>query len=55
MLKHTRNLLTRLRKDTRGLTAVEYAVLGAMVVGAIGLVGTQFNADLTAAFGAMFD
>jgi pilus assembly protein Flp/PilA len=44
----------RLALDQRGLTAVEYAVLGAIVVGAILLVGTDFKTNLSAAFGRLF-
>lgn len=50
MLKHAQNLLARLKKDTRGLTAVEYAVLGAMVVAAITAAGVTFTPALEAAF-----
>lgn len=46
--------LARLATDDRGLTAVEYAVLGAIVVGAIVAVGTQFNDDLGSAFTNLF-
>ncbi|TCM15367.1 pilus assembly protein Flp/PilA [Novosphingobium sp. PhB165] len=46
--------LIRLKTDERGLTAVEYAVLGAIVVGAIKLVGTDFTTSLTAAFKSLF-
>ncbi|MFK4875153.1 Flp family type IVb pilin [Novosphingobium sp. ZW T3_23] len=45
-----RKLFARLMTDERGLTAVEYAVLGAIVVAAIGGVGNTFGASLTAAF-----
>lgn len=47
--------LVRLRTDERGLTAVEYAVLGAIVVGGIVAVGDAFQADLSTAFGNLFD
>ncbi|WP_394660008.1 Flp family type IVb pilin [uncultured Novosphingobium sp.] len=47
-------LFARLATDDRGLTAVEYAVLGAIVVAAIGVVGTQFQTGLGAAFGKLF-
>lgn len=40
--------------DRRGLTAVEYAVLGAIVVGAIATVGTSFSSSLSAAFAKLF-
>lgn len=46
--------MIRLQTDERGLTAVEYAVLGAIVVGAIVTVGGQFETDLGAAFGKLF-
>jgi pilus assembly protein Flp/PilA len=54
MLKF-RKLLTALRQDTRGLTAVEYAVLGGLVVAAIVAATATLEADLTAAFGSLFD
>jgi pilus assembly protein Flp/PilA len=54
MIKYTRELFARLAKDQRGLTAVEYAVLGAIVVAAITAVGTQFKADLATAFSNLF-
>lgn len=44
----------RLAADDRGLTAVEYAVLGAIVVAAIVAVGAQFNTNLGAAFTKLF-
>jgi pilus assembly protein Flp/PilA len=49
-----RKLLTELRKDTRGLTAVEYAVLGGLVVAAIVAATATLQTDLTAAFGRLF-
>ncbi len=55
MIKFTRKLLSNLAKDTRGLTAVEYAVLGAIVVAAIVAVGSTFQTNLAAAFGHLFD
>ena len=55
MITYVNQLLGKLMKDERGLTAVEYAVLGAIVVGAIVAVGTQFEADLGAGFGGLFD
>jgi len=44
----------RLATDQRGLTAVEYAVLGAIVVAAIVAVGANFRTGLTTAFGKLF-
>jgi pilus assembly protein Flp/PilA len=49
------NLMPRLKQDERGLTAVEYAVLGAIIVAAIGVAGAQFQTELTAAFTSLFD
>lgn len=55
MIKKTRNFIKRLARDQRGLTAVEYAVLGAVVVAAIGAVGQSFQTELTGAFTALFN
>ena len=55
MINTIHKLMAKLATDTRGLTAVEYAVLGAIVVGAIVAIGTQFKADLATAFGNLFD
>lgn len=48
-----RKLFTRLLGDERGLTAVEYAVLGAIVVGAISAIGTELSDGLSGAFRTM--
>jgi pilus assembly protein Flp/PilA len=53
MVDFTRNLIARLIKDERGLTAVEYAVLGAMIVAAIAAVGLAFQPALVAKFTAL--
>ena len=45
-----RKFFARLMTDERGLTAVEYAVLGAIVVAAIGGVGSTFGTSLRDAF-----
>ncbi|WP_159832076.1 Flp family type IVb pilin [Novosphingobium sp. TCA1] len=50
-----RKLFGRLLGDECGLTAVEYAVLGAIVVGAISSIGTAFSGGLTGAFQLMID
>jgi pilus assembly protein Flp/PilA len=42
--------LVRVARDEEGLTAVEYAVLGGLIVAAIGAAVTAFAADLSAAF-----
>ena len=55
MIDFTRKLIGALIKDERGLTAVEYAVLGAIVVAAITLAGASFQTNLVAAFDALFD
>jgi len=48
-----RKLFARLMTDERGLTAVEYAVLGAIVVGGISAVATEFTDGLSGAFRSM--
>lgn len=48
-----RKLLVRLMNDERGLTAVEYAVLGAIVVGVVGTAGRAFGVELSAAFAGL--
>jgi pilus assembly protein Flp/PilA len=45
----------RLAVDQRGLTAVEYAVLGAIVVAAILAVGVSFKTNLGTAFTNLFN
>lgn len=48
------DMILNIKNDERGLTAVEYAVLGAIVVAAIGAAGTQFKTQLVAAFANLF-
>ncbi|MEE4451569.1 Flp family type IVb pilin [Novosphingobium resinovorum] len=55
MAKSVRKFLGRVGKDERGLTAVEYAVLGGIVVAALIAVGTTFQTNLTGAFDSLFD
>jgi pilus assembly protein Flp/PilA len=43
-----------LMNDERGLTAVEYAVLGAFVVAAVAAVGATFKTNLGTAFTSLF-
>lgn len=47
-------ILRSLVRDERGLTSVEYAVLGGIVVAAIVAVGTTFTGNLQAAFDSLF-
>lgn len=54
-MKWMRSLMQRLAHDDKGLTAVEYAVLGAVVVAAIVAVGTDFKTELGAAFTSLFN
>ncbi len=49
MNKFLGSLIAKLARDEKGLTAVEYAVLGAVVVGA------NFRTQLGAAFTTMFN
>jgi pilus assembly protein Flp/PilA len=50
MITSIRNLVVRLRNDEHGLTAVEYAVLGGIIVGALVTIGVAFTGELTTAF-----
>lgn len=45
--------LARLATDKRGLTAVEYAVLGGIIVTAITAATLGFETELTSKFGAI--
>ncbi|WP_022681867.1 Flp family type IVb pilin [Sphingobium bisphenolivorans] len=54
-MNFVKRLSRRLIRDERGLSAVEYAVLGAMIVGAIVTVGGNFETQLGAAFTSMFN
>lgn len=53
-MKIVQSLIRRLKRDEKGLTAVEYAVLGAVVVAAIVAVGANFETQLGGAFNTMF-
>ena len=55
IIRKTRRFIRRLARDQKGLTAVEYAVLGAVVVAAIAAVGRSFETQLTGAFSALFN
>lgn len=54
MINSTLKMLKNLLGDERGLTAVEYAVLGGIIVAAIGLASASFQGNLTTAFNNMF-
>jgi pilus assembly protein Flp/PilA len=54
MINSVRNLIVRLRNDERGLTAVEYAVLGGIIVAGIVALGTTFNTGIAGAFTDLF-
>jgi pilus assembly protein Flp/PilA len=51
MINSVCNLIIRLRNDERGLTAVEYAVLGGLLVIGITAAAGLLTTDLKTAFG----
>lgn len=53
MVNSVRNLIVRLRSDERGLTAVEYAVLGGLLVIGITTAAGLLTTDLGTAFGKL--
>ena len=53
MMTSIQNLMIRLRSDERGLTAVEYAVLGGIIVAALATAGALFGTALEGAFTSM--
>lgn len=55
MLHTTKNFIARLAKDERGLTSVEYAVLGGIVVAALVGIGAAFQTNLADAFNNLFN
>ncbi|QPI75335.1 Flp family type IVb pilin [Sphingobium sp. Cam5-1] len=50
-----RKFMKRLVRDQKGLTAVEYAVLGGVVVAAISALRGDFTAALDGAFTSLFN
>ena len=55
MVYETLKLVRSILRDQKGLTAVEYAVLGGIIVTAIGVAAGSFQGNLSSAFNAMFD
>ena len=55
MLRIIIKLLVRAARDERGLTAVEYAVLGGLIVAALATVTDTFESELGAAFDGIID
>lgn len=51
MMTSIQKLMIRLRSDERGLTAVEYAVLGGIIVASLVIIGGAFTGELSTAFG----
>lgn len=50
-----RKFIKRLARDEQGLTAVEYAVLGGVIVAGITALATTFTNGLSGAFTALFN
>jgi pilus assembly protein Flp/PilA len=48
MMRGTRTLCSAFRRDTRGVTAIEYALLGALIamviIGAVSVLGSNVKA-----------
>lgn len=53
MNKAIYKILVRLAADERGLTAVEYAVLGGIIVAGLVFMGGAFTGELGTAFGKL--
>lgn len=49
-----KKMMLRLATDEQGLTSVEYAVLGGIVVAALVGIGTAFESNLSDAFNNLF-
>ncbi|MBC2768467.1 Flp family type IVb pilin [Pusillimonas sp. 7-48] len=49
------NFLKALRRDERGVSALEYAILGAVVLAAISLAVSGLDTDIAAAFTGIGD
>jgi len=50
-----RKFVQTLLRDERGVTAVEYGILAAIVVGVLVLAGATFGDELTALWGRVTD
>lgn len=46
-----KNLLKKLSRDERGVSALEYAILAAVIVAAVATATTTLGADITTLFG----
>ena len=55
MIEVTKKFIKRLARDQQGLTAVEYAVLGGVIVAGNFALQTSFNNGLRDAFTALFN
>jgi Flp pilus assembly pilin Flp len=53
MIMYCFTLLERLKADRRGITALEYAVLGSIVVAVIGVAATTLGGRLGTVFGTI--
>jgi len=55
MIELTKKFIKRLACDQQGLTAVEYAVLGGVIVAGITALAGTFEDGLSGAFTALFN
>jgi|GEM_PF-787799 pilus assembly protein Flp/PilA len=55
MIELTKKFIKRLARDQQGLTAVEYAVLGGVIVAGITALAGTFEDGLSGAFTALFN
>jgi len=55
MIEFTKKFIKRLARDQQGLTAVEYAVLGGVIVAGITALAGTFEDGLSSAFTALFN
>jgi len=55
MMQTTRQFIARLKKDDRGLAAIEYAVMGAILVAAILALTPTLRTGLQETMSGLFD